>query len=295
MAESVKFSLILATVDRVTELERFLERLDRQTFRDFELFVVDQNTNDQLVAILAPYGARFTTRHLRSERGLSRARNVALPQARGEIVGFPDDDCWYPAEYLQRIARFFDLHPEQAGFSGRYLNDWGRPRGWWDSGAGPVTKMNVFKRAGSASMFLRRSAIEVLGGFDETLGLGAATPWKGGEDIDYITRAVSSGLPVHYLPGLDVFHDDPPPPDRRQVQRAHGASCATGRLLRIHKFPLWYLAYWSAGSLALVLASTMKLELIEAQYHWVSFLGRLEGWLAPPHIVPSTPVVTRQT
>ena len=49
MAGSVKFSLILATVDRVTELERFLERLDRQTFRDFELFVVDQNTDDRLV------------------------------------------------------------------------------------------------------------------------------------------------------------------------------------------------------------------------------------------------------
>ena len=292
---SIKFSLILATVDRIIELERFLESLDRQTFRDFELFVVDQNPDDRLVPILAPYSARFTIRHLRSERGLSRARNAALPHATGEIVGFPDDDCWYPAEYLEGIARFFDSHPEQAGFCGRYLNGLGRPRGWWDLDAGPVTKMNVFKRAGSASMFVRRSAAELLGGFDETLGLGAATPWKGGEDIDYITRAVSSGLPVYYSPGLDVFHDDPPPPDRRQVQRAHGASCATGRLLRIHNFPLWYVAYWSAGSLALVLASTMKLDLIGAQYHWVSFLGRLEGWAASPRTVPSTLVAAKQT
>ena len=37
MAGSIKFSLILATVDRVTELERFFDSLDRQTFRDFEL------------------------------------------------------------------------------------------------------------------------------------------------------------------------------------------------------------------------------------------------------------------
>ena len=55
MAGSIKFSLILATVDRVTELERFLDSLDRQTFRDFELFVVDQNTDDRLVPILASY------------------------------------------------------------------------------------------------------------------------------------------------------------------------------------------------------------------------------------------------
>jgi glycosyltransferase involved in cell wall biosynthesis len=290
----MKFSLILATVGRTDELQRFLESLGLQTFRDFELLVVDQNPDDRLVPILAPYGALFTIRHLRSERGLARARNVALPRATGEIVGVPDDDCWYPPEYLEGIARFFDSHPEQAAFCGRYLNRWGRPRGWWDSDAGPVTKMNVFKRAGSASMFMRRSATEVLGGFDETLGLGVTTPWKGGEDIDYIARAVLSGLPVHYGPGLDVFHDDPPPPDARQVERARGAACATGRLLRIHKFPLWYVAYWSAGSLALTIASIVKLDPIGTQYHWVSFLGRLEGWLAPLHTTPGAPVAAKQ-
>jgi glycosyltransferase involved in cell wall biosynthesis len=293
MAVSIKFSLILPTVDRVIELERFLSSLDRQTCRDFELIVVDQNPDDRLAPILAPYQASFLIVHLRATRGLSRARNVGLAHIRGQIVVFPDDDCWYSPDLLETIARFFSSHPETAALCGRCVNGRGVPRGWWDSVAGPVTKMTVFKRSGGPSMFLTRRAVERIGAFDETLGLGQPTPWKGGEDIDYITRAVSSGLPVYYRPGLDVFHDDPPPPDRRQVQRAHGASCATGRLLRIHNFPLWYVAYWSAGSLALVLASTMKLDLIGAQYHWVSFLGRLEGWLAPPRLVSSTPVVAK--
>ena len=82
----------------------------------------------------------------------------------------------------------FDVHPEQAGFSGRYLNDWGRPHGWWDSDAGPVTKMNVFKRAGSASMFMRRSAIESWGALTRRSGLALRRPGKA-ERISTTLRA----------------------------------------------------------------------------------------------------------
>jgi glycosyltransferase involved in cell wall biosynthesis len=288
----MKFSLILATLGRTNELERFLSSLDRQTCRNFELIVVDQNPDDRLAPILAPYQAPFPIIHLRSTRGNSRARNVGLAHIRGQIVAFPDDDCWYSPDLLETVARFFDSHPETAGLCGRCVNGRGVPRGRWDSAAGPVTKMTLFKRSGAVSMFFTRRAIERIGGFDETLGLGQPTPWQGGEDLDYVARAVKSGSEVYYRPDLDVYHDDPPPIDERSIMRARSGSRASGRLLRIHNYPLWYLAYWLAGSLALVLISTTRLDLTKARYHWVSFVGKLEGWLARSNAVadPAVPV-----
>lgn len=277
----MKFSLILATLGRTDELTRFLSSLDRQTFRDFELVVVDQNSDDRLVSLLAPYLSHITIRHLRSEPGLSRARNVALAQVDGEIVAFPDDDCWYPDDLLESVVRFFDAHPEYEGLTGKCANDRGEPRGWWDSEPGRVTKINLFRRSGSVSMFFRRSAIARVGTFDETLGLGADTPWQGCEDLDYVARAITAGVGLYYRPDLEVYHDDPPSLDSSLIMRAYRGARATGRLLRIHQYPFWYVAYWSAGALGLSIFAVAKLDFKRARYHWLSFLGRLEGWSAP--------------
>src|SRR5271166_3162469 len=104
-------SLIVATVNRVAELDRLLTSLDRQTYKEFEVIVVDQNPNDRLVPLLAKH-PRLSIKHLRCERGLSRARNAGLQVAKGEIVAIPDDDCWYPDRLLESVTAWFASHPE---------------------------------------------------------------------------------------------------------------------------------------------------------------------------------------
>ena len=85
----MRFSLVLATVGRTDELRRFLAHLDTQTHREFELVVVDQNKDERLKPILEPYRGKFPILHLPSEQGLSRARNVGIEHARGDVIGFP--------------------------------------------------------------------------------------------------------------------------------------------------------------------------------------------------------------
>lgn len=100
------FSLILATIGRTEELKRFLASLDKQTLRRFELIMADQNPDDRIKPLLEPYQDHFPIMHLHrpTERGASKARNVGLQHANGDVLTFPDDDCWYLPQLLEKIA-----------------------------------------------------------------------------------------------------------------------------------------------------------------------------------------------
>src|SRR5579871_590427 len=185
-AGQMKFSLIMATLGRVEQPEVFLSSLQRQTWRDFEVVLVDQNPDARLAPLAERYSRCFPLIHLGSRPGLSRARNAALPYASGDIIGFPDDDCWYPPDLLERLHRLMESRPEIQGVSGRALADGGRPRGRWARRPALIGKYNIFGRCISFAIFLKRRLAERVGPFDETLGLGASTPWLGAEDYDYL-------------------------------------------------------------------------------------------------------------
>ena len=64
-------SMIVATLNRVDELERLLDSLDSQTYKDFEVIVVDQNPDDRLRPVLERHPG-LSIQYLRSARGVSR-------------------------------------------------------------------------------------------------------------------------------------------------------------------------------------------------------------------------------
>jgi glycosyltransferase involved in cell wall biosynthesis len=201
----MRFSLVLGTVGRTGQVQRFLASLAAQTYRSFELIIVDQNPDDRVVEVARPWQDRLPIRHLRSNPGLSRARNVGLRYVNGDVVAFPDDDCWYPPDLLDRVARILTAHPESAGLTGRSVDETGRPSmGRWATRAGPLTRFNIWHRGISITIFLRRTVIDRVGGFDEALGAGA--PWGGAEELDYLLRALKAGFGLTYHPDVTVCH-----------------------------------------------------------------------------------------
>src|SRR5690606_3127824 len=99
-ADEIRVSLVLATVDRVAEPMRFVESLAEQIERRFELVVVDQNPDNRLGPVLArARAAGIPLQYLRQAvPNLALARNTGIEAARGEWIGFPDDDCWHEPE-----------------------------------------------------------------------------------------------------------------------------------------------------------------------------------------------------
>jgi len=122
----MRFSIIIATINRTEENFRLLKSIAAQQYNDIEVIFADQNNDDRLNPILAQYRLLFPILHLRSQKGLSRSRNEALAFAQGEIICFPDDDCWYPPNLLIEVDRRMRENPLIAGFTGRCTDEHGR-------------------------------------------------------------------------------------------------------------------------------------------------------------------------
>jgi glycosyltransferase involved in cell wall biosynthesis len=250
----VTFDLVVATIDRVDELGRLLESLERQTHQDFRVLVADQNEDDRVERVLERHPALRLER-LRAERGLSRARNAALPSVRADVVAFPDDDCVYPDDLLERVAaRLEGLD----GVTGREPS--------WNIPAAVLTRDNLWNRAISFTIFLRRGVVERVGAFDERLGL----PSSSGEEIDYLIRAVDGGARLEYDPTLVVLHPDKPV-DLVAVGARDGASI--GYILRKHRYP--------PGTVLCMLlrpAAGVVLDPRRARFHLATLRGRLRAY-----------------
>ena len=173
-------SLIVATLHRVRELERLLCSLDAQSRRDFEVIVVDQNADHRLAPLLAmSRRAHLVIRHLHSEPGLSRARNAGLRAATGDLLAFPDDDCWYPEHLLAAVTGWFDSNPGFGLLSAAVRtaeNQLSGPNSPATSRA--CTRSNVWRCAVSTALFMRRSVATGIGDFNEEIGVGACSAYQ---------------------------------------------------------------------------------------------------------------------
>jgi glycosyltransferase involved in cell wall biosynthesis len=277
------FSLILGTVGRVNELEIILSSLQAQTYQNFELIVVDQNPDDRLVPILARYKDKFPILHLRSEKGLSKAKNLGLKQSTRTIVGFPDDNCRYPSDLLERVANFFACHPDVDGLTGRSVDENGNDsNGRYDTKPGPTNKFNLWKRVIAYNIFLRARAIEGIW-FDERLGPGAGTVWGAADETDYLLRVLGQGASLYYDPDLIAIHASPlkelVQSHRSMMYRAYSYGRGMSHVLQKHDFPLWFRAKWILRALGGMTLFGAMLRFVEAAYYWNALKGRLREFL----------------
>ncbi len=205
-------SLIVSTRNRFKELERFLASLDRQSYRSFELLIIDQNDGDGVPALLREH--TFECQYFRSEIGAARGRNLGLRVARGDIIGIPDDDCWYAPELLRQVATWFDQHPEYDLLCILECNERGEamvPKA--PLSAGPFVADPIGLRmirsvwiAQSSMVFMRRQVRDTIGVLNETIGVGASTKYQSGEETDYFLRALHAGFRMWFEPSISVFH-----------------------------------------------------------------------------------------
>lgn len=283
----MRFSLILCTVGRTEEVKRFLRSLEAQTYRDFELIVVDQNPDDRLVPLLEPYKGRFPILHLRSERGLSRARNVGLRHISGNIVAFPDDDCQLAPDFLEQVTALLEAHPQYAIVSGRALDPITLQPSYsfMDETPHEIRVENFLRYHVSCTLVISRKVFEKIGWFDESLGAGSQ--WGSSEESDLVIRALQAGFRAYYYPAAIVYHMS----WKRQVgrpaalQKAYSYGLGWGALFAKHivfqrNIRLMAQCSWSLGRVVGgVIVHTIRGRWDRARYSWAVLCGRTRGFI----------------
>jgi glycosyltransferase involved in cell wall biosynthesis len=278
---SVTVSLVVATLGRTQEVTRLLESLRAQTYKEFELIIVDQNSDDRIARTIDSSGSGLHVEHVRSERGLSRARNIGLRHGKGLILGFPDDDCWYPADLLAKVVRAFNSRSSLAALVGRCVDRNRVPAAGDRERSGRIGRFGVWASGTvSPAIFVRRAALEKAGGFNETLGVGAASPYQSGEESDLLVRILATGGEIERDCDAEIIHEGYATEfgaATRQRARAYGRGL--GYVLRRNGYPSWFAFYMAVRSLAGSVLSLTKLNIPKAGYYWNSFIGRMSGWL----------------
>lgn len=278
-------SMIVATLGRSRELDGLLRSLAAQERTDFEVIVVDQNADERLEPILAAWADHLEIVRVRAEsRGVCRARNAGAAHARGKWLLFPDDDCWYPADFLACLDRLRAVHPATF-YGGRAVNAQGATiMGAFRTEPGPIGRDGIWTTLIEWMMVVRRDAFEAVGGFDEALGPGAGTPWGAYEAQDLALKLLGAGHDGYYDPRFTGHH-----PDERgdrtspaSIAKMRAYNGGMGYVMRKHGygFPdyLPRLLRPLAGVAVYILSGRPNM----AKRSWGIFSGRWSGWRNAP-------------
>jgi len=237
----MKFSLVMATLGRDKEPALFLESLKNQTYKDYELIIVDQNEDDRIDNVVSAYSMDITV--IKSGiKGLSYNRNIGIKHITGDIISFPDDDCEYEPDTLMKIAAFFN---ENADYSFYTCNT----KDKYKSGSvfhGLKKDCNVnfikFLNTGiSFTMFYKKETLTDFT-FDEKLGVG--TQFGSGEDSDLILYLLKNKFKGRYFANTFIFH-----PAKKELlpQRVVTYSLGHGAMfkkaIKVYRLHLLYFIY----------------------------------------------------
>ena len=274
-----RLSLILCTYGRTEVLTDLFRSLAAQDFKDFEVIVVDQNQDGRVLPYLEKAIADgLVIRHVKhGPPNLSTARNVGIKLARGQWIGFPDDDCWYEPDLLSQLSARFEVTNSLAGAVSHWVELGESPdlpiRFTWERTRAFRDRLGV-----SFALFFNRRVFERIGCFDSRFGVGH---WFGaGEETDFVMRALRAGADVSFHPTAHVHHPMKSYGELHEAkkvirERARG----TGALYAKHGLPLWVIArgltapvlrplFTGGGKREFVLGAAAILGRVEGLWRW---------------------------
>lgn len=192
-------SVIIPTYNRAGLLLASVESVLSQSFRDIEVIVVDDGSTDDSLSVLATIRDDRLRVIPIENRGRSKARNLALSEAKGDLIAFNDSDDLYLPGKLELQVEYMISHPEVAMIytAATFIDGDGKrvPGRYSATSSGKIYKKIAFfvpLTITLPTVMVRADVVRAAGGFDEQQSRF--------EDTD-LWRRITRDYIVH---GLDV-------------------------------------------------------------------------------------------
>ena len=204
----MKYSFIIPVYNRPDEVDELLDSLTRQTFRDFEVVVVEDGSVVPCKDIVDKYADRLSIHYYnKANSGPGQTRNYGVDRASGEYMLILDSDCILPDRYLEAVEA--ELQRQKAdAFGGpdrahESFTDVQKAinyamTSFFTTGGirGGKKKLDKFYPR-SFNMGVRKDVYQTLGGFSKM---------RFGEDIDFSIRIFKGGYQCRLFPEAWVWH-----------------------------------------------------------------------------------------
>ncbi len=125
MMDSPQITVVVPVYNMGRFLPRAMDALLAQTFRDFEVIIVDDGSTDGSADVCDQQAARDSRCSVvhKPNGGLSSARNCGLEHARGQFIIFPDPDDWVEPIYLEKLHQLHEQYGTDLEICGRSIVD----------------------------------------------------------------------------------------------------------------------------------------------------------------------------
>lgn len=210
-----KFSIIIVTRNRATDLLRCLQSVFAQDYIDLEVIVVDNASTDNTTTLIAQTYPSVTILRQSTNTGAPEGRNIGIKHAHGELMLCLDDDAeLLDPQTINKSVRYFREDTRLACLSFLVLDQHGKivrkliPR----RDRKHITDDTPGAMFSATGCILRRSAFLEVGGFWEKLN-----PYFG-EEPELSYRLQDNGYRILLTPHIAVRHYESPmerPSDRR--------------------------------------------------------------------------------
>ena len=281
LRKSLQFSLVVATLNDEGELESCLASMvDLEGSPAFEVIVVDQNEDNHIANDVNRFANQLDILHIRVDFvGASRARNVGAHAARGEWIGFPDDDCIFFPDTLLEVERLACDTSLQV-ITGQTVDESGAPNVLrWKSEKTSFDRWNMFGCLTEATLFIRRDVFLQIKGFDEYFGPGAAFP--AAEGVDLMNRLFTEfgNVGACYSPCIRMRHPTKIPPwnrwaVRRFYQYARGDGALIAKSLQVH------VLNWGGRTAASAILQMLTLQGWRSAAFAARLVGLIQGFIS---------------
>ncbi|HXG37562.1 MAG TPA: glycosyltransferase [Bacteroidota bacterium] len=182
-------SIILCTYNRAHLVKRAIASVLVQTYRNWELIIIDDGSTDSTESVIFPL-VKSDTRivYLRHpNKGLAASRNVGMKLAHGEFITFLDSDDEYREDHLATRVTIMSKRPSVALLYGGIEYVGPEEKLYVPDARRPDKKIHLSKCYASGTFFARTATFRMLRGFRDI-------PFA--EDFDFIQRLRKRGFTV---------------------------------------------------------------------------------------------------